>query len=855
MVNYFQQLPDQGQEQASAIAKGFGGGLTQGFQTGLSQQLSGFLQQKKELGKAATNVNMMAKRYGKDAYDATKLAELQNRTTQLIKEENLSAQDAALLAFQENDQKAEQEQAKNLLLNEGKSEGVLSKLKNAFDVRSFEEMPEKDKKIYAKTLYSLASLADFPSHISDALQFGTRKLISLAKGQNDEEFQESENKRSQLMKENSALFPTVKPFTESLLEYTGGRGPGENPFERIAQSAAGGPAAIAAQSVSELIDAYGQDLPEWAKPFAESLAFVVALKYGKGRGLKASSVKANEKLLKKAGIAAAERGVPFEEVLQQAKNESGANFDKALKGDASEINKLSRAISKEAPGAEKVTAAEKTVFNPKEAIKQREAHAKKLETSPFRENLEIENRKAAIEAGKTPETRAKEAQIKERVQPEITKIENKIDLMRKDLNRMESFEKKYTGPAKDRLKSNIEFQKKAIDKQLDTLKDLRYELKTGKPRPTEVQLEIEAQNAAKKIVDQVRNPTPENIKAFEDQLAKDQRFLKRAEAIRERGEFDKDFRADEHIRINEKYQKAYDVMVRQLRDEINSLKGARDAESLKKIADNREAIKRLEQRQKRQKANITNQKEKIIALKSIEGPSGALYKNQIKRVQGDLKEFQKDFAQFKERAETKAEIGTEYKGQKAIKEAGKEFEKVAKVGEEVGKNPTNENISKAVEETGLKPEEIKTEQKKLGEFFEERSERLKEGKANEKDIRQTESFMKEYFDPFKNAKAAAFHFGVGNLIGVIENEFGFRIPRNWLYGGVTVFGGRPTRIPGRSFGFSMGHTFVNFLYDKAEGSKLKELRKNPIEYSRYIQSLKKRYGPKRINKMIEYSKN
>jgi len=90
-----------------------------------------------------------------------------------------------------------------------------------------------------------------------------------------------------------------------------------------------------------------------------------------------------------------------------------------------------------------------------------------------------------------------------------------------------------------------------------------------------------------------------------------------------------------------------------------------------------------------------------------------------------LAEFQKDFAQFKKSAETKAEIGTEHKGKQAIKEVGKEFEKATKVGEDVGKNPTQENIAKAAEETGMKPEEIKQEQKKLGDFFKEHAERFK----------------------------------------------------------------------------------------------------------------------------------
>jgi len=163
MVQFFQQLPDQGQEQASAIAKGFGGGVSQGIKTGLSKQLSGFLEQKKELGKAATSINLVAKRYGKDAFDAPKLAELQNRTSQLIREQNLSAQDASLLAFMENDQKSQVENQKAEATKSGFS-NYLSR--NQEETRKQFYKPQKEelenlKKAGQKTAYPFVQAFDF----------------------------------------------------------------------------------------------------------------------------------------------------------------------------------------------------------------------------------------------------------------------------------------------------------------------------------------------------------------------------------------------------------------------------------------------------------------------------------------------------------------------------------------------------------------------------------------------------------------------------------------------------------------------------------------------------------------------
>jgi hypothetical protein len=842
MVNYFQQLPDQGQEQASAIAKGFGGGLSQGIKTGLSQQLSGFLQQKKELGKVRSNTNLLSKRYEKGAFSPDALNSIEKRAAELVQSGNLSADDATMAAFEEYNQKsgldALNDQNKSSSSNFAIPEGLRKFLGDRY---------EDLKGASAQAINPLLGLLDQISDIQNIGETPQRFLESKIRGESQEQFQEKEAERASKRTN----------LQDEWTKFTGGRNLPQNEADALIQTwIGGGLPGVAVDLYNKTKEGLGIQTPEWLKPVEDAAVFVLSIKGG--NKFKLPNFKGNQTILKKAENLAKQSGKSPEFVIQEAANEAGVDLKKAAAGDVGEINKLNKRISKETPGAEKIKAAEKTVFNPEQAIKEREAHGNKLRQSPFGEYFEIENKKAKAEASKSPETRAKEAEVSKRVQPKINELEKQIDTNRKELANLESYAKKYTGQGKERLNLNIDAKNKAINRQLEELKDLKYELKYGKFRPTEAQLEIDAQNAANKIVDQVRNPTPENAKAFEDQIQKDQRFLDRAENIKTRGEFDKDFRPDEHIRIMEKYQKAYDAMVAQLRDEIKGLKGARDAESLKKISENREAIKRLEQRQKRHKANIVNQKDKIIALKSIEGPSGALYKNQIRKTQGNVAEFQKDFAQFKKNAETKAEIGTSHKGQKAIVEAGKSLEKATKAGEAVGKNPTQENIDKAAEVTGQRPEEIKQESKKLGDFFKERAEKIKEGRAIEQDVKSTTNSVNKIMSKWEarmrsTGKGLGFGFGVGVIQGVLENEFGAKIPSTYVTLGTTALG-KPERLPGRVVGATVGKKIVNYFYDKMESSKLKSLRKDPNEYTKYIQSLRKRYGPKRVNHIIEDSK-
>lgn len=830
------------------LAQQLSQGINTGLEKGLANGLSGFLQQKKELGKVRSNTNLLSKRYEKGAFSPDALNSIEKRAAELVRSGNVSADDATMAAFEEYNQKSGLD-----TLNEGnqKSSGVLSKLQDAFKISSNDEVLDSFKKGYenlkgagSQAINPLLGLLDQISDLQNVGETPQRFLESKIRGESQEQFQERESerasKRTNLQGEWS--------------KFTGGRNLPQNEADALIQTwIGGGLPGVAVDLYNKTKESLGIQTPEWLRPVEDAAVFVLSIKGG--NKFKLPNFKGNQTILKKAENLAKQSGKSPEFVIQEAANEAGVDLKKAAAGDVAEINKLNKRISKESPGAEKVKATEKTVFNPNEAIREREAHGKKLEQSPFQEHFRIENEKARKEDAKTDLTRAKEAEIKSAAQPKITELEKNIDLNRKELANLESYAKKYTGQGKERLNLNIEYKNKAINKQLEELKDLRYELKYGKLRPTEMQLEIDAQNAAKKIVEQIRYPTPENVKAFEKQLEQDQKLLAQAEKIKNRGEFEKGFRPDEYIRINEKYLKAYEAMINNLKDELKGLKGARDAESLKKIAENREGIKRLEQRQQKQKAKLVNQKEKIIALKSIEGPSGAFYQNQIRKAQADLAEFKKDY--FKNRKglpETVEEVVTSKKGKEIIQESGKQFEKMEKAGEAVGKNPTQENVAKAAEVTGKKPEEIKQEAEKLGEFFKERAEKIKEGKATEKDIQGTEGFIKEYLNPMKNAKAAVIHFGVGALAGAIENEFGFHIRRDYLYGAASL-AGKPTRQIGRGFGFSMGHNFVNYIYDKAEGSKLKSLRKNPNEYTKYIQSLRKRYGPKRINKMIEYSKD
>jgi hypothetical protein len=865
MVQIFQQLPDPGSQHAAAIGEGFGSGFSEGIKGGLAAQLSGLLAKKKEVGKVRTNLNSLVKRYGKDAFDPDTINGFESRAKQLLDQGIVSsADDATMMAIQERIQKNLQEGAPKEAPKSGLSslftpKEEASKIRQTDLSKSLKELTETLKGAGAKIAYPFVGLADLPSQVTEQAGTGIRKLVSLAQGQSEEEFQKGEDRFKKFAQEHPALsfgagISTGPSLQESFLKATGGRGPGENPIERIIQGAlsTGSPAGGVVQAVKEVQEALGIELPPAVQAAVEALTFVTAIKAG--QNIKLPALKAGRKILDKAEKVAAEMGLKPEEVIQKATQESGADLGKALEGNAAEINKLNRKITQEAPGAEKVSKTQKQFFSPKEAIKQREAFGRKVGESPLAEYFKPEK---VVEH--RPETLAKQKEVTDTLVPKVERLEKQISLDKQDLRQMQLSRKDFSGNELARIESNIHFKENAIQRKMDELKDLRYELKYFRKRPTEAEIDAAVKKSADAYIEEAKNPTPEGMKKAERQLQLDKDYIESAEKILNRGELPGEIRPDTHIKMKQKYLDGYNAMIRTLKDEIKSLKSAKDVESLRRVSENQKAVNYLENRARRLKSDVVNQTDKIKAMRGLEGPSGAFYKHQLKDLHKDVEQFQKDFFKYSKEKSIKQQI-TEKSAAEPIKEVGKQFEKATKLGEEVAKNPTEANIQKVAEATGQNPAQVKQEVSKMGDLLKDRAQKLKDGKATENDVHGAARDVNKQISHWESkakgvSKIIIKGFGVGVIKGIIENEFGERIPSKYISLGYTIFGKSGTsRYAGRFIGIGAGSQTVDYIYNKIESSKLKELRKNPNEYTKYIQELKKRYRPKRVNQIIEDSK-
>lgn len=848
----------------SQLGEALGGGIGKGIEGGIATRLESLLNSKKELANVRSNVNLLAKRYGKDAFDPDKLFALEKTASDLIRQNlGLSAQDATTLAFLQNQQEAEAQEAQK---PKEKSNSYFD-LWGYGDEHKFINDPSKlGSDVVAsaeKFAYPFVQNLDIIQQAFDPNK--AAELDLLRQGYTPEEIAQSKKQIQSHLPSFLQQDVTPESLTEKYLTATGGVGPGENKIERAVQGALGTfhPAGAAGTLASEGAEELGA--PPVVQSAADALAFVLAIKSGPKVG---AAFKANERVLSNAERVAEQTGLKAEEVIARAQQESGADLAKAAQGDAKEINKLNGRISAQAPkGAEKVSATEKTVFSPKEAIKQREkVSAERLAKSPYTAYYEIEARKEAKEAGKTEPTLAKEAETTERLQPLEKQKTQELDVQRQQLKDLERDVKNLTGSDKSRVEATIEFKKKQIQKTLDELADIRHELKHFEKRPTDAQIEADAKKRAEEFVEEARNPTEEGQKKLARDIELDKKFIERAEELLKHPEIPGDIHPDTFLRVKEKYLDAYQGKVAELREANRSLKGARDVQSLKTIGENKKAIQALEDRIKRLKADIVNQRDKIKALSNVKGAKGAFYKQQLKKLRRDVEQFQRDFFRDKQgKPETVQEVITEKVAKKGIAEAPKinlSEEGALNAGEKVGKNPTKENIKEVAEKVGENPKDVQEGVDQLKDKMKSNKEKIENGTANEKDVKNLETVLDKYINKYSNifkkkapqvSKTIGRSFGVGIAKGLLEEMFDVKIQSEYLSLGASVFGNR-YRMPGRAIGLTLGGSLVHWIFDKHEASKLKELRKNPNEYAKHVQNLKKRYAPKRVSGIIEDSK-
>jgi hypothetical protein len=792
MVHILEGQPTFGQSIGKALGGGLGAGISKGAEFAQKMGIKKQQDLQKNKAKLLSGIKSHLSLYDRDKnFDAGKIGELHTKADQYI-DMGLPYHEAINQAFQE--------------MTQGSSKRNVFDQMHLTDEDSQQQNPEES---------SWTDEFNNPSQIWEKMKKTPKMLGRALTGVIDFPFQLGK-------KANYAGRGDFKTLTDYYDEFTGGEGKPENAAERIASGAVLGLPGIAAAGVEEGLHQLGA--PEWAQTGAGIATFILA---GRGR------VPQFNKIVKEAEKVASQTGKSAEEVISSAAEKAKVDPAAVIEGDQSAIRSLKDKITEAPKISSKVAETPKYVFSKRAAQLERKKFGEKLVESPLEEYYNIKSKEIEKQASKRPETLAREKEIRATLAPEEKKLFEDIRNKKEDLARIDKARKGLVGQDKARVDTLYQYRVKSIEEATEKLRDVQYQMKYGRTRPSEAEINAQIDESVKRFKEGIENPTPENIKQLERQLDLDKKYIERAAKLAKRGELAGEIRPDTFLRMKSKYLEGYKAAINEAKQTINALKQADDPMAASAIAKEKQFIDTLNNRIKRLEADIVNQTDNIKAMRALEKPSGAFYKQQLKNLKRDEALFKNDL--FKQ---NRLQSPEDLKVTKTYKENSPEV----KLGKETAENPNAENLKKASEQTGKSEEVIKEELKKGGKEFQEAAKEVNEGTVSPK----TES--KIYKRVKRTLQLLGGGIAAGAVLGLADETLPIKVNSN-LYRRILSSAGFRNLGP-----ITIGRDAVRGYFDNAQADKLNSLRSDFSAYNQYLAKMRKSYGEskvKRIKKILK----
>jgi hypothetical protein len=821
MVHILEGVPTFSQSLGKTLGGGLGSGISKGLE--FAQKMGVKRQQdlQKNKAKLLPGIKTHLSLYDKNKeFDSEMIGRLHEKADQYV-DAGLPYHEAINEAFQEMKQGAGQgasgqmDTSGNNLQSDVAENNARSAKRNVFQQMGVVGEPRPPSKGFLSNEKGEFSAEEFAKNIKRVPYMFGRAATGLA----DLPFQLAKDGG---VSPRGKLPEDFKTLTDYYDEATGGQGVPKNAIERIASGGILGVPGIVAAIVEEQL--HNADLPKWAQTSAGIASFILT---HKARNSKYGAI------AQEAEKVAAETGKTSEQVIEAAAKEAKTEVADALQSGEPSGRSLKDKITEAPKISEKVKETPKHVFSKRAAQLERKKFGEKLAESPLDEYYSIKAKEAEKQASKRPETLEREREIRTSLAPEEKKLFEDIRHKRDDLARMDKARKKLLGQERARVDTLYQYRVKSIEEATDKLKDVQYQMKYGRTRPSEAEINAQIDDSVKRFKESIENPTPENIKQLERQLDLDKKYIERAEKLSKRGELAGEIRPDTFLRMKSKYLEGYRAAVKEAKESINTWKQADDPMALSAIAKEKKLIDTLNSRIKRLEADIVNQTDNIKAMRALEKPSGAFYKQQLKNLKKDEALFKSDLFRH-----NKLKSPEDLKITKTYKENAPEV----KLGKETAENPNAENLKKASEQTGKSEEVIKEELKKDGKEFKEEAKKINEGTVDPKTesnfIRRTKRFVKLFGSGF----------ALGALHATLEEALEMKINSKvlkflgYIVGGISVFG---------SFGGAYtGYKAVQSLFDNIQAEKLKSMRGTP-GWNRYTNNMRKSNGEAKAKRVIK----
>ena len=514
----------------------------------------------------------------------------------------------------------------------------------------------------------------------------------------------------------------------------------------------------------------------------------------------------------KSAVSASKGAATEEKIIEEAvKNleSRGISVVKAAEGDAKALNEIQKEAIKV---SDTFKQAEK--YNRKELEKVRGEKAEKLVQSPLEEyyapKKEVKSRPETVEKEK-----ARIAPLEALIKQNERRLLNRQYEILSAQGRLREAAATLTDIDKSRINSIINTAKIEHQKALNEIAGAKFEIKYGHPPKTTAEIKEQIAKSFEEIREGIKNPTAEKVEKLRKSLETNKEALEKAEKLVARGELPGAPVFDEYIKIKQEYVKAYGELIDELKEFVKQKKGVRAYQA--RVNNAEELIKVMEATREHAKASIINQIDKRKAIKTLEGPSGALWKNLLKDVRTDVDAFKKDWI-------------------KANKISSAQEVKTAEAAKRSINTPQEEaKILKGSEETVKEP-------------LKEAAEKVKKGTATEEDVQKVATSLDKWLLRLSKVQGGFTRGAViGAVQGLVEEFLDVKAPAGLI---AALWPGNSASRGSAYGGSVIAHKVVNSIFTKTEAAKLRKLKNTPA-FNERRRELEKRYSAERVNKILK----
>ena len=459
----------------------------------------------------------------------------------------------------------------------------------------------------------------------------------------------------------------------------------------------------------------------------------------------------------------------------------------------------------------------------------------------------IEKKKAR---GPTEKEQAKRDEAGERKK----KVESQIESNKEDIKSLnEALANKKTNPRDRKTYENVikikESESVTLEKERNRLEGVE---KKGIETFSKESLKEPISKHLTELKKAASDPAGTTHQVWKEMFKRDQKHIDEFNALANKGKLPEAKYKDRYIKTLEAYKEAYSNLSETLEDNIiehqKSIEGLnkntnKSKQAGKEIDNMKRELDLLRKNIKINEAKTGKHVDKINQMYSLNKPGSPITKQILKGLRREVPQLQKDFIKQKKKLDA-----IDKRSQSVFKNSAERLEKSLKAYE---KNPSDVNLKKLIEESGVTPKEVKTAKETGKKLSETLIEKVKEKSSKAEVMKAIESVLNKIPGLVSSqAKQALVAIGITEAREKIEQLTGLKIP----FTGISIALASVTDIKRGTLFYVYSSIYKQLkesYSDWSEKSKYQNL-KTPQEKIKHIKNLRTEgYTPAQLKKIMK----